>query len=120
SGRLVQGYEGLLQRPICVDRIAEALLNGVDSADGRGRGVPLKIRCRGGGFSCRVQHPLTKRWGCLCRCVYSHPCGHCTRRGIHQRSGVLAGDCLTDFTPTFFGLTSFFMFQSYFYLAENT
>ncbi|CAN0318431.1 unnamed protein product, partial [Ectocarpus sp. 12 AP-2014] len=37
---ILSGYEGLLRRPICVDRIAEALLNGVDSADGGGRGVP--------------------------------------------------------------------------------
>ncbi|CBN79957.1 expressed unknown protein [Ectocarpus siliculosus] len=37
---ILSGYEGLVRRPIRVGRTAEAFLNGVDSADGGGRGYP--------------------------------------------------------------------------------
>ncbi|CAN0228705.1 unnamed protein product, partial [Ectocarpus sp. 4 AP-2014] len=37
---ILPGYEGLLRRPMCVDTTAQALLNGADSADGGGRGLP--------------------------------------------------------------------------------
>ncbi|CAN0491236.1 unnamed protein product [Ectocarpus sp. 12 AP-2014] len=57
-------------------------------------GTPKDPPSRRGVFVPRAT-PLTKRWGCLCRFVYSHPCGHRTRRGIHQRSGVLAGHQVT-------------------------
>ncbi|CAM9222182.1 unnamed protein product [Ectocarpus sp. 8 AP-2014] len=38
--RAPDGYEGLLRWPTCVDATAQALLNGADSADGGGRGLP--------------------------------------------------------------------------------
>lgn len=44
SGGFIQGYEGLLRQPMCVDATAQALLNGVDSVDGGGMGLPLKMR----------------------------------------------------------------------------
>ncbi|CAB1097953.1 unnamed protein product [Ectocarpus sp. CCAP 1310/34] len=44
---ILPGYEGLLRRPMRVDRTAEDLLNGGEGADGGGRGVPVKVRGNG-------------------------------------------------------------------------
>ncbi|CAB1110150.1 unnamed protein product [Ectocarpus sp. CCAP 1310/34] len=41
---ILPGYEGLLRRPMCVDVTAQALLNGADSADGGGKGIPFLDR----------------------------------------------------------------------------
>ncbi|CAM9757431.1 unnamed protein product [Ectocarpus sp. 6 AP-2014] len=62
--RAPDGYEGLLRRPMCVDTTAQALLNGADSADGGGRGLPLKTR---GNNSCYFNAVASGGFGAKCK-----------------------------------------------------